>query len=118
MCDVGIGRRRGLRWTIVLLHHQVHVFRSVALCLTLCHQSCIHADLRLDPSAVEESNMFVAVSADRTEGSGPVDLDFPKCAGIQGGMMVAYMPSIGQITRIAQVGSWEKDLVAVVRYTR
>ncbi len=78
-------------------------------------QSNVHGELRLDPSAAEESNLFAMVSSERGELSSTSHRVAHKATDIRGGVLLAYMPSLGQITHLAQVGSWEKEAVCEVR---
>ena len=82
-------------------------------------QSFIGSRLVLDPDAAAESNLFASIPT--TSGSGQNDDALAaaeaapaKCAGIAGGMLLACMPSIGQVTHVSQAGALSKDAMAEV----
>ena len=73
----------------------------------------------LDPDAAAESQLFASIPT--TSGSGQNDDALAaaeaapaKCADIAGGMLLACMPSIGQVTHVSQAGALGKDAMAEV----
>lgn len=85
-------------------------------------QSFIGSRLVLDPDAAAESNLFASIP---TSSSGSHNDDAlaaaesapAKCADIAGGMLLACMPSIGQVTHVSQAGALSKDAMAEVEWT-
>ncbi len=102
-----------------MAHECLFDSNCVHICFALRSQSFIGSRLVLDPDAAAESNLFASIP---TSSGGSHNDDAltaaeaapAKCADIAGGMLLACMPSIGQVTHVSQAGALSKDAMAEV----
>jgi hypothetical protein len=76
-------------------------------------QSVIDGRIVIDPPASADSNLFEHLSSEATELQTATN-DVPKHSGISGGLLIACMPSIGQVVHLTQLGSLSKQTASEV----